>query len=373
VDNGRVLVVLQLAGGNDGLNTVVPYSQGRYYDVRGTLGIPQEQVLTLNDRIGLHPSLAPLKSTWDSDRLAIVEGVGYPNPDRSHFRSMEIWHTANPEGVSYQGWLGRYLDVSANDDRNLWRAVSVGSGLTPSLISQASYVPTLQGIDTYKLQTDARYSADAQNKLNAWTALYAQAAAQPGYMPFISNTGTRAYQSALELQEIAADYKPAVEYPQTPLGNAMKLIAQLVTSRLGTGLAYVTLGGFDTHAQEATEHAELLTTLAEAMAAFSQDMEAQGQLGRVALMTWSEFGRRVNANNSLGTDHGTAAPLFILSGGVKGGTYGAPSSLTDLDDNGDLKFTTDFRSVYATVLEEWLGVASSDVLGRKYETLRIFG
>lgn len=371
IKQGRVLVVLQMAGGNDGLNTVVPFADGRYYDARPGLYVSEETVLRLNDRIGLHPSMTAMKGLWDEGQLAIIEGVGYPNPDRSHFRSMEIWHTANPDGVSYDGWLGRFLDITAQANGSLWRALSVGSDLSPSLASKVSYVPTLSGIDAYRLQTDPRHPQDAGNRLTAWTSLYAQAAAEPGYMPLLSNTGIRAHESSLELQSLTATYTPAVEYPQNALATGLKLVAQIITSGLGTGICYVTTGGFDTHAQQGNEHAALLKTLSDAIGAFIADVAAHGRAKDVTLMVWSEFGRRVYENGSAGTDHGTAGPMFIVGSAIRGGTYGAPSSLADLD-NGDLRFTTDFRSVYATILEEWLETPSKDVLGQKFPTLGLF-
>lgn len=368
---GRVLVVLQQAGGNDGLNTLIPYSEPAYYDARGELAIAQEQVLALNERVGLHPAMTGMKSLYDAGNLAVVEGVGYPNPDRSHFRSMEIWHTANPENVSYDGWLGKYLDATSEENNSLWRAMAVGSSVSPSLVGGPT-VPAVESVDAYELKTDPRYPADHDNKLNAWTSLYAQAAAQPGHMPFVSATGMQAYESSVQLQEVATAYEPAVTYPSGPLGEALTLCAQMIDSELGTGICYVTTGGFDTHAQQANQHSQLLAGVSDAVSAFLADVEAHGRAQDVALVTWSEFGRRVNSNASDGTDHGTAAPMFIAGAPVNGGLYGEPPSVSSLDENGDLVFTTDFRSVYATLLEKWLETDSSDVLGGSFPVLPVF-
>ena len=368
---GRVIVILQVAGGNDGLNTVVPYNDGLYYDARASLAISPEDVLPLNDRIGLHPAMTGLNTLWQEGHLAVVEGVGYPNPSRSHFRSMEIWHTANAEGVSYEGWLGKYLDATGAENGNLWRAVNVGSSLAPSLASDAVYVPTVSNINAYQLRSDPRYPDDHENRMQAWTALYAEAASEPGYLPLVSATGLQAFDSAIQLGNVASRYEPAVEYPSGPLGEAMKLVAQLIDSELGTGICYVTTGGFDTHAQQPNLHAALLGGLSDAILAFDRDLAAHGKGQDVVLVTWSEFGCRVKENGSTGTDHGTAGPLFVVGDPVQGGVYGEPSSLAELD-NGDLRFTTAFRSVYATLLEEWLSMPSADVLGASFPTLGIF-
>ncbi|MFQ5472479.1 MAG: DUF1501 domain-containing protein [Dehalococcoidia bacterium] len=368
---GRVVVILQQAGGNDGLNTLVPYANPAYFDARGDLAVDPEEVLTLDERVGLHPAMTGMKTLWDEGRLAVVEGVGYPNPDRSHFRSMEIWHTANPEGVSYDGWLGKYLTATTEENNSLWRAMAVGSSLSPSFAG-GPYVPAVESVEAYQLKTDSRYPADHDNKLQAWTSLYAQAAAEPGYLPFVGATGTQAFESSVELQQITSSYDPAVEYPQGPLGEALALCAQMIDSDLGTGICYVTTGGFDTHAQQSNQHAQLLGGVSDAVLAFLQDIDAHGHGQEVVLMTWSEFGRRVKANASSGTDHGTAGPMFIAGGPVNGGLHGEPPSISALDDNGDLIFTTDFRSVYATVLEGWLETDSKDVLAGTFPTLPVF-
>ncbi len=368
---GRIIVILQVAGGNDGLNTVIPYSDGLYYDARTSLAIAPEDVLPLNDRIGLHPAMTGLNTQWDEGHLAVVEGVGYPNPNRSHFRSMEVWHTANPEGVSYEGWIGKYLDATGEENGSLWRAVNVGTSLAPSLAAGATYVPTVSSIDAYQLRSDPRYPADHENRMKAWTGLYAKAASEPGYLPLVSATGLQAFDSAIQLGNVASDYEPAVEYPNGTLGEGLKLVAQLIDSELGTGVCYVTTGGFDTHARQANQHAQLLGGLSDAIFAFNRDVSAHGHGQDVVLVTWSEFGRRVSENGSAGTDHGTAGPLLMIGDPVQGGVYGEPPDLADLD-NGDLRFTTDFRSVYATLLEEWLVTPSADVLGASFPTLGIF-
>ena len=371
----RSLVIVQLGGGNDGLNTVIPYADGAYYDARGELAVNPEAMLPLNDRLALHPSLGPLKALYDRGRLAIVEGVGYPNPNRSHFRSMEIWHAASTDSNVRDGWLGRLLDVTASDNDSRWRAANVGEMSPAAFDGGESFVPSLRSVPSYVLQTDPwlRDSISAQRRTTDWAQLYAQQAAAGGALAMISETGLNAYQSTIELGEDVADYQPLVDYPDSPLGKALLTCAQLMGSGLGTHVCYVTTGGFDSHSEQDSTHPELLTAVAEALAAFEADLEAHGTADDVSTLVWTEFGRRVRGNGSGGTDHGTAGPVFVLGGSVQGGLYGEPASLNNLDENGDLRFTTDFRSVYATMIEQWLGADADGVLGARYPQLPIFG
>lgn len=371
----RSLVIVQLGGGNDGLNTVIPYADGRYYDARGELALNPEATLPLNERIALHPSLGPLKGLYDRGRLAIVEGVGYPNPNRSHFRSMEIWHAASTDSAVRDGWLGRLLDVTASDNDSRWRSANVGEIAPAAFDGGDSFVPSLRSVPSYVLQGDPRLgrSVSAQRRITDWAQLYAQQAAAGGALAMISETGLNAYQSTIDLGEDVADYQPLVDYPDSPLGKALLTCAQLLGSGLGTHICYVTTGGFDSHSAQDATHPELLAAVAQALAAFEGDLEAHGTADDVSTLVWTEFGRRVRGNGSAGTDHGTAGPVFVLGGSVQGGLYGEPASLDALDDNGDLRFTTDFRSVYATMIEQWLGADPDAVLGARYPQLPIFG
>ena len=368
-NSNRTLVVLQMAGGNDGFNTVIPYTDPNYARLRPTLGIAASSVLDLDGKLGLHPSLAGLKTLYDRGRVAIVNGVGYPQANLSHFRSMQIWHTAEPVASRFTGWIGGYLDETANESNSLWRAVNVGSSLPISLLSNGSFVPAISSIASYQLTTDTKYPKDHANKLHAWAALYADAASEPGLAAFVGNAGSQAYTSSVELQSIAGSYTPMATYPANALASALKLAAQLITSSLGTGVIYITTGGFDTHSQELADHAALMSILGGSLAAFYADIEAHGKANDTLLMTWSEFGRRPAQNASIGSDHGTAGPQFVLGGAVKGGLYGGYPSLTSLDASGNFVFTTDFRQTYATVLEDWLGADSKPVLGATFTKL----
>jgi uncharacterized protein (DUF1501 family) len=235
---------------------------------------------------------------------------------------MEIWHTAAPDATKTTGWLGNYLDATHSESNSLWRAVSVGRELPVSMLASGSFVPAVESVAAYALQTDRKYPKDQANKINAWAALYAQAAAEPGLGAFVGETGGSAYKSSLELAKVSAGYTPQATYPGSAIGNALKLVAQVATSSLGTGIAYVTTGGYDTHSGEVGEQQRLFTELNAGISAFMADIAAHGKANDVVLMTWSEFGRRVQVNASNGTDHGTAGPMFVLGGPVTGGAFG---------------------------------------------------
>ena len=370
----RALVVLQLGGGNDGLNSVIPYGDGAYYDARGDLAVNPEAALRLDDRLAFHPGMAGLKQLYDRGTLAIVEGVGYPDPNRSHFRSMDIWHSASTGGDVYTGWLGRLLDLTQREEDSRWRAVNVGAAAPLALAAEDSFVPSVESVPAYVLQGDPRLarSQRAERRITDWTQLYAEQAALGGRLALISETGLNAYQSTIELGDEVSQYAPLAQYPDSPLGRALQTCAQLLSSNLGAGICYVTTGGFDSHAAQDRTQPRLLGGFSDALLAFQDDLDAHGLGSEVATMVWTKFGRRVRANGSGGTDHGTAGPLFLLGGGVRGGLHGEPSPLTTLDDNGDLRFTTDFRSVYASVIEQWFGQDASAVLGGRYPQLPLF-
>jgi uncharacterized protein (DUF1501 family) len=361
----RVLVVVNLQGGNDGLNTVVPFGMPSYYKFRPTLAVPQADVLRINDTIGLNPALAPLKALYDQGKVAIVQGVGYPQPDLSHFRSTEIWQTAAPGRYESTGWLGRYLDAAKMPSDNLFNAIAIADVLPEALISERTDVAAIAQLDGYGLQSDrsktvgsaAFRAVDGDDDL-------------PFHSPYLAQVAEiedHAQRGAEELPQLLKGYVPAATYPATPIGRSLALAAQIVGTKLGTRVLYVQLGSFDTHTFQKPTQDRLLADFANAMSAFYTDLAAHGNDGRVLTMTFSEFGRRVAENASRGTDHGTAAPAFVI-GAVNGGLYGTQPSLDDLD-NGNLRFTTDFRSVYATVLEKWLARPASGVLGGDFAQL----
>lgn len=364
--NGRTLVVVNLQGGNDGLNTVVPYGDPTYYSVRPTINVPAEQVVKLDSQLGLHPQLAGIKPLYDQQRIAILQGVHYPNPNLSHFRSTEIWQTAAPEKYMDTGWAGRYLDAAGKGQpSNLFAGIAVGPVLPKVMVAERTDVPTIADPRGFKFNGTRDEQVQADRILNGAGANYAF---QSPYLQLVQDVENHAHAASLELPHLVSGYKPALEYPKTPFGAGLNLIAGIVAADVGTKVFYISLGSFDTHVGQRNQQDRLLEQFASGIAAFYQDLAAHHADGRVLTMTFSEFGRRVQENANRGTDHGTAAPMFLIGGGVKGGIIGDHPSLTDLD-YGNLKWHTDFRSVYATVLERWLGVGSAPILGSQFQTL----
>jgi uncharacterized protein (DUF1501 family) len=366
----KTLIIIQLAGGNDGLNTVIPYADGQYHQLRPQLGIPADQVIQLNDRLGLHPSLKGLKSIWDAGQLAIVENVGYDHPSLSHFQAMDIWQTADPTNGRHDGWLSTLVGGSVDSQGHPFQALSVGPTLAPALCCPAIPPPAVGSLDAYRLQPDPRYTSGQSARADALNRLYASYAAPAPYAALLEATSQTAAESSAALQQIASQHLATgpAPYPKGGLGDGLKLLASLISQNVGLRVGYVVLGGFDTHSTQAKHHADLLQTLGDSISAFYADLTTQGKADDVIVMTWSEFGRRAAENASLGTDHGTAAPLFVVGNQVKGGLYGDPPNLASLD-SGNLDFATDFRSVYATVLDGWLQADSATILGQKFSTV----
>jgi len=388
--DGTILVVLQLAGGNDGLNTVVPYADDAYHRARPRLALPNEQILTIDHHVGLNPKLAGLKSLYEEGHLAIVQGVGYPNPNRSHFRSTEIWQTASDaDRNETHGWLGRYFDnCCSGADPTI--GVAIGEEMPQAFAAKNSTGITFSRPEQFRWRASASNTGHMSTEeiffrqLNGFDEENTPAAtdgASIGTLPgtsksdlstldFLQRTALDAQLSSDKILAIARKYKSTIPYPQGQLAASLNTIARMIAGGLTTRVYYASQGGFDTHAGQFNTHERLITELNDTIAAFVADLKQQGNFERVLLITFSEFGRRVAENANGGTDHGTAAPMFVLGGRVKPGLFGKHPSLTDLD-HGDLKFNTDFRSVYGTVLDSWLNTPSQIVLGRKFPSLAI--
>ena len=369
VHNDRVLVVLQLGGGNDGLNTVVPHGDPAYLQARPTLGLKPETVRDLDGHLGLHPSLSGIKALYDAGRVAVVRGVGYDNPTYSHFEALHVWEYADPARRSVDGWLGRLLAGPGFDPQgHPLAACAVGEASTPTEMRAAgATVSVIGSVDAYQVQGGAGRRLAAHD-------LYRRT---PGIYGALFDQSRQVAETGIAALQAGAAYTPAVAYtsPQAVYGSkndlatSMQLVARLIVTQPTVKVLHVVLGGFDTHQQEDTRHAPLLADVDAAVSALIKDLEAHGVADRVVLMTWSEFGRRVAENGSRGTDHGSAGPMFVIGDPVKGGMYGEQPSLTDLVDGGNLKHTTDFRSVYQTLVRDWLGGDSAAVLGGAFAEL----
>ena len=368
-DPGNVRVVIQLAGGNDGINTIVPYADDAYHRARPVIGLDPKTVLRIDDHIGFNPALAGLADLFHDGHVALLQGVGYPNPNRSHFEATEIWETASPDRPQQYGWLGRMLDkrypIGAKP-ATPFESVALGDTLPAALVSAHVDVPAIGALGAFSYNT----GRDLASKQSAGMLYDGAKAGGSPYLAMIADVAREAYHGGDVLRTEIAAYTPAVSYPADGFAQQLKLAAQLIGSKTGTRIIFVSLGSFDTHAGQRAQQDRLLGLLDNGLKAFYADLAAHGNAQRVLAMTFSEFGRRVTQNASNGTDHGTAMPLFVVGGSVKGGVYGDHPSLTDLD-NGDLKFHTDFRSLYATVLQRWLGQDPAAVLTGSYPLLPI--
>jgi uncharacterized protein (DUF1501 family) len=359
-----ILVVVQLTGGNDGLNTVIPYKDDLYASYRPTIKVPADRVKKVNDSIGLHPSLDGLAGLLEDKALCVVQGVGYPNPSQSHFRSMDIWQAASTAESLTEGWVGRALKAMNSPAFH----VAGNNETAPlALTGSPARVPSITSIEDFQLKL-----ADKAGKAVIEDA--AKTGGKPGLLDFVQKTALNTYASSQKLQEIGKNYQPKVPYPATGLANRLKLCAQLIDAGLGARVFYVSIDGFDTHANQGGPqgaHANLLAEVSGAITAFYKDLAARGHKDRLLVMTFSEFGRRAKENGSKGTDHGSGAPMFLVGGKVKAGAVGEHPNLKDLE-MGNLKFGTDFRQVYAAILEKWLGVPSKDVVGGSFKPVDVF-
>ncbi len=375
---GPILVVLQMTGGNDGLSTVVPYAHDEYARARRALRISASEISKLDDEVGLHPNLKGLRKLYDQGALAVIQGVGYPNPNQSHFTSMDIWHTADvPDdstGARWDksyGWIGRYCDHAFRGDSDLKLAVAIGNSTAPRAISGKDHTGlSFQTPATFGFN---RIPADPQGSaaFRALRSIAPAASAANGSLDFVTQTASESNAAAAVVRELAGKYKSPTEYPGTPLAASLRMVAGLIAGGLNTRVYYVFQDGYDTHAGQRQRHDRLMADLDAAVTAFQKDLARQGNNNRVLTMTFSEFGRRAEENGSQGTDHGMAGPMFLIGPRVRAGVHGRHPSLTEdeLVYGRDLKFQIDFRSVYATLLEKWLRTESRPVLGERFSLL----
>ncbi len=390
--DGTILVILQMAGGNDGLNTVVPFANDHYQKARPKLAFGGKAVHKLNDELGFHPNLAGFKALFDEGQLAVVQGVGYPNPNRSHFRSTDIWQTASDSNrYEKYGWLGRYFDntcqgcdptIGITVGRQMPLAFAGKSPVGVSLDNPENYrfittdkpgpdeLPMME--ETFHKLNTSDDSSDNANSGATIGSLGGSLAHRGSPLDYVERTALDAQLSSETIRAASAKVQNQAEYPLSQLANSLKLVARLIGGGLPTRIFYVSQGGYDTHSNQSNAQDRLLKELGDSMKAFLADMKAQGNLERVLVMTFSEFGRRVAENASGGTDHGAASVMFLAGSKLKAGLLGKYPSLAPGDLlNGDLKFTTDFRSVYASVLEQWLKTHSAPILGRQFPPVSI--
>ncbi|MBL7724343.1 MAG: DUF1501 domain-containing protein [Chitinophagaceae bacterium] len=356
----KVIVILQLSGGNDGLNTVIPFRNDLYYKARPKLGIAKDKALSVTDEAGLHPALTGFKELYDDGSLAILNNVGYPNPDRSHFRSMDIWHTASQSHEYWtNGWVGRYLDAQCNGCDKPTQAIELDDVLSLALKGE-----DIKGI---AVKDPRRLYGTANEKFfrDVMKNHKDEAGEQP--VDYLYKTMAETLSSADYIFQQSRMHPTNAEYPKTELGNSLKTIASLIYSEINTKVYYVSLGSFDTHINQDAQQQRLFTEMNDAVKAFVKDLKQQHRFEDVMLFTFSEFGRRVNQNASNGTDHGTANNMFLVSGGLK--QKGVLNPLPDLSDlnEGDLKYNVDFKNVYATMLKKWLNADDKAILLKQYE------
>jgi len=366
-----VLAVLSLSGGNDGIHTVIPYANPLYRDFRPSLSVPEEQVLKLNDEVGLNPSMGPLKKFWDEGKLAVFLGIGYPNPSYSHFRSMDIWHTCEPDKVGTEGWLGKVLaDLDPNKE-NVLTGVNFGRGLPRALAKEGVPVASVGNLETYGLLSGIQ-GEERNNALDVFGRMYAPTIGTGYAMDYIRSTGIDALKGADILATAPHTYTSNVEYSSTDVGRYMKNIAQTHLADFGTRVLFTTspYNGFDTHAAEATAHAALWSDVSDTVETFFADLQDHGKAENTLLFMFSEFGRRIFDNGS-GTDHGAASVAFAVGDKVKGGIYGEYPSMERSDhiEGGNLAPTMDFPQVYATIVEDWFGLDPVPVIGGNFEKI----
>lgn len=372
VKREKVLVVIQLSGGNDYLNCIVPYENGHYKDARPNIKITDDQVIPLDKGYGLNPGMNPIKDLYDQGKVAIIHGIGYPVPNRSHFRSMDIWHTAEPTTVGSKGWLGQAIAQLDPIGSNVVTAVNFANGLPRALAAPNVPVASVADLENYGLLTGVAGAEQRNMALNAFSRMYTPLIGSGAVMDYLGQTGLDAMRGADILKEGPKRYTSNVEYPENPFAKSMKAVAQVHFADLGTRIFYTQYGSFDTHTDEVALQKHLWEDISSSVAAFFQDLE-EHQLGdEVTILMFSEFGRRVR-DNGTGTDHGSGGVAFILGNQIKGGHYNEYPSLDPLKlIEGDLAFNNDFRGLYTDILEDWLEVEARPIVNGVFEKVRPF-
>lgn len=365
VSPDNILVVCQLTGGNDGLNTVIPWTDANYYKYRPILAIKEDAVLKVSESLGFHPAMTNFKTLFEEGKAAVIQNVGYPNPDRSHFKSMEIWQTANPDGKEAYGWLGKYLDQQIQKgSTNPVMAIGLSRTKPDAFKAKVASVPCFASLADIKAFVG---DPDAERLLRE---VQGMGSSNPD-ADAVRKANLTALDAMAELNKALGTFTPKQTYGNDQFGQGFRQIAQLIATSPKTRVIYFAGGGFDTHSQQAEQHQRLLQGFSDALYAFMQEMAAIGKADKVTVLVFSEFGRRVADNASAGTDHGAGAPMIVAGGQVKGGFYGPNPDLVNLD-RGDVPWKIDFRQVYATVIDQWLGGDSELMFKKKFEHVQIY-
>lgn len=366
-----VLVVLQLSGGNDALNTIIPYGDPLYFDNRPNVRVPEDQVLPINDYIGFNPVMGPIKKLYEEGKVAIIQGVGYPHPNRSHFRSMDIWHTCEPDKVGDEGWLGRAIrDLDPNKE-NVLTGVNFGRGLPRALAAPGVPVASVGNLESYGVLTGIEVEDQRAKALDVFSRVYSPMIGAGPVLDYFAHTGLDALKGADILSTAPEKYSSSIEYGGDVVAQYMRNIAQTHLADLGVRVLYTTApyNSFDTHAGELANHSRLWTETSNAVSDFYEDLKEHNASDNVLCLVFTEFGRRVHDNGS-GTDHGSGGIAFVVGDAVKGGLYGEyPSLAPDKLLEGDLHFNNDFRGLYATLLEKWLELDSKPIVNGSFEQL----
>jgi len=368
----KSLIVIQLSGGNDYLNTIVPYSEGRYYDSRTTVNIPQDRVIPINDQLGFNPSMGPIKSLWDEGKVAVINGIGYEHPNRSHFRSMDIWHTAEPDTIGKEGWLGRAIRDIDPLGENVLTGINFGRGLPRALACPGVSVASVGDLATYGLFPDVQDEELRMFTLEAFSKMYGGAAGRDPVMDLLGQTGKDALLGADILRTAPSLYSSSVEYAPDTLAQNVKSISQVFHANLGAKVLYTQHGPFDTHSGELLSHAKLWNEVAGAIGSLMEDLKEHDTEEDATILVFSEFGRRIKDNGS-GSDHGSGGGAFLIGGAVNGGLFGEYPSLAEAEQiEGDLRSNNDFRSLYTNILEDWMGLDAAPIVNGQFEKFDVF-
>ncbi|MBS20616.1 MAG: hypothetical protein CL739_00780 [Chloroflexi bacterium] len=369
----KTLVVIQLTGGNDFMNTLVPFTNEHYYDARKKIVIGEKDVLPINKTLGINNNAAPLKRLFDEGKVAIVQGIGYPNSNRSHFRGMDIWHTCEPDRVGSEGWLGLAIKDLDPKSENVLTGINIGQGLPRAMSVAGVPVTSVGDLESYGVMNKIEQERLKERSLQAFKDIYGQAIGSGQVAEYIGKTGLDVLKGADLLANVASKYKSSIEYADNAIAKSLRDVARIHFADLGTRVFYTNHGGYDTHANEMPTHPKLLNDLSGAISDFMDDLEEHNAADDVAILVFTEFGRRMRDNGS-GTDHGSGGGAFLIGKNVKGGLYSEYPSLNpnDWEHGEDLKHTIDFRGIYGTVLDQWLGLDARPIVKGEFEQIKPF-